>query len=68
MESPDRTDAPAATAPRPGGADRPPGPPPDPARAARLRAIRAEVAAGTYDRPDRLDAALEGLLADLLAD
>ena len=38
---------------------------PDPLRAARLKAIRESVAAGTYDTPDRLDAALDGLLADL---
>ena len=34
-------------------------------RAARLALIREQVAAGLYDTPDRLDAALDGLLADL---
>ena len=40
--------------------------PADPLRAARLKAIREQVAAGTYDTPERFDAALDGLLADLL--
>jgi hypothetical protein len=35
-------------------------------RAARLELIREQIADGTYDTPDRLDAALDGLLADLL--
>ena len=34
-------------------------------RAARLALIREQIAAGVYDTPDRLDAALDGLLADL---
>ncbi|MEM9700815.1 MAG: hypothetical protein AAF907_00055 [Planctomycetota bacterium] len=34
-------------------------------RAARLELIREQIAAGLYDDPDRLDAALDGLLADL---
>ena len=38
---------------------------PDPLRAARLAKIRAQIAAGTYDTADRLDAALDSLLADL---
>ena len=35
-------------------------------RAARLALIREQIAAGAYDTPDRLDAALDGLLSDLL--
>ena len=35
-------------------------------RAARLALIREQIAAGAYDTPDRLDAALGGLLSDLL--
>jgi len=34
-------------------------------RAARLELIREQIAAGVYDTPERLDAALDGLLADL---
>ena len=40
--------------------------PADPSRAARLEAICEQVAAGTYDTSERFDAALDGLLADLL--
>ena len=54
---------------RPAPPRSPPAPEPDPPavspRAERLRRIRERIAAGTYDTPDRLDAALEGLLADL---
>ena len=66
METPDR---PAGRVGRPPPvSDEAPAdaPPADPPRAARLRAIREQVAAGTYDSPGRLDAALDGLLADLL--
>ncbi len=35
-------------------------------RSARLALIREQIAAGAYDSPHRLDAALDGLLADLL--
>ena len=63
MEIPNRP------APRPFPPRRTPRPadaPADPLRAARLEAIREQVAAGTYDTPERFDAALDGLLADLL--
>ena len=43
----------------------PPADAPDPLRAARIAAIRDQIAAGTYDTDDRFDAALDGLLADL---
>ena len=63
MESPDRPADPSSRS----------GPPPatapvsvDQRRAVRLKAIREQIAAGTYDTPDRFDAALDGLLADLL--
>ena len=38
---------------------------PDPLRAARLAGIREQIAAGTYETGDKLDAALDRLLADL---
>ncbi|MFH5805725.1 hypothetical protein [Alienimonas sp. DA493] len=82
MESPRRPDAapPAEedAQPTPAKADAGPSPvaPPgdggeaagDPksVRAARLELIREQIASGAYDTPDRLDAALDGLLADLL--
>ena len=63
--------------PLPRPADRPPAAnagatapdePADPARAARLAEVRRQIAAGTYDTPGRFDAALDGLLADVLSD
>ena len=62
METPDR---PADPPPRP---EPPPAAirPAEPRREARLKAIREQIVAGTYDTPDRFDAALDGLLADLL--
>ena len=63
MESPDRPADPSSrSAPPPATAPESV----DPRRAARLEAIREQIAAGSYDTPDRFEAALDGLLVDLL--
>ena len=63
MDPPDRPAPPPTAA---GDADAAADAPDDPRRAARLKSIRDQIAAGAYDTPDRFDAALDGLLADLL--
>ncbi|QDT17868.1 flagellar biosynthesis anti-sigma factor FlgM [Alienimonas californiensis] len=78
MESPPRPDRSPGDAAEPATADAATDSPSSPAaeggsrdeartlRAARLELIREQIATGAYDTPDRLDAALDGLLADLL--
>jgi hypothetical protein len=54
-----------ATGPLPGENRRPPSLEDDNIRRALVERVRAEIAAGTYDTPERFEAALERLLDEL---